>query len=329
MPIRRRLQECLRRVSKILLSWKKRMRKLTLVVSLALLIVVPAGMAQTLRRHDPVDDLNGKGFSLYTQLEQTHDSSSNWSSVINETVSYDFNKVFAMGVGAPFYLSYNQLSTSSTTTGTMPTVQTLTPTYNSIGDVRLALKFTSPTPIVRYVATVTGTAPTGDTSTGISTGRATADFNNRLEFDLGPITPMAELGIANSNALIGMVKRPYSTLGALSHFKGGLSLPLGKALDVEFAGYENLPIGMQKLYSHLIAKSSSSGTGKSSGSKIYQQAASAVGTGIDEDNGFATGLNANLAKRLDLAFTYDHSVHQQLDTFAFSVGFRIGRARSK
>src|SRR5262249_3695528 len=146
---------------------------------------------------------------------------------IDETVSYDFNKVFAMGVGVPVYLSFNQLP-SSITPGTTITPQMLTPTYNNIGDVRLALKFTSPTPILRYVATITGTAPTGDTSTGISTGRATADFNNRLEFDLGPITPMAELGIANSNALINMVKRPYSTLGALSHFKGGLSA-IGKS----------------------------------------------------------------------------------------------------
>lgn len=326
--MRRGMSTGLRCVSKNPDVLEKRMRKLICVLSLALLVAAPAAMAQTMRKHDPVNDLNGKGFSMYTNFEQTHDSSSNWSSVIDETVSYDFNKVFAMGVGVPVYLSFNQLP-SSTTPGTTITPQMLTPTYNSIGDTRLALKFTSPTPVLRYVATITGTAPTGDTSTGLSTGRVTADFNNRLEFDLGPITPLAELGIANSNALINTVKRPYSTLGALSHFKGGLSLPLGKALDVEFAGYENLPIGTQKLYSHLIAKSSASGTAKGSGSKIYQQSASAVGTGIDEDNGFATGLNANLGKRLDMGFTYDHSVHQQLDTFGFSIGFRLGRARAK
>ena len=307
------------------------MRKLICILFFSFTIVVPASLAQTLRRHSTVDDLNGKGFSMYTNFEQTHDSSSNWSSVIDESVSYDFNKVFAMGVGVPFYLSYNQLNAPSTT-GTTPTIQTLTPTYNSIGDVRLALKFSSPTPVLRYVATVTGTAPTGDTSTGISTGRATANFNNHLEFDLGPVTPLMELGIANTNALIDMVKRPYSTLGPLAHFKGGLSLPLMKNVDVEFAGYENLPIGTQKLYSHLYGKGSggtSSSSGKGNASKIYQQVASAVGTGIDEDNGFATGLNANLGKRLDLGFTYDHSVRQQLDSFAFSVGFRIGKVRAK
>jgi hypothetical protein len=325
----------LRRISKSQ-SPGKTMRKLICILFFAFLNVVPASLAQTLRRHSTVDDLNGKGFSMYTNFEQTHDSSSNWSSVIDESVSYDFNKVFAMGVGVPVYLSYNQVSTS-TPTGTTTPIQTLTPAYNSIGDVRLALKFSSPTPMVRYVATITGTAPTGDTASGISTGRATADFNNHIEFDLGPVTPLMELGIANTNALIDMVKRPYSTLGALSHFKGGISLPVMKAVDIEFAGYENLPLGTQKLYSHLLGGGSvnsgpgnlTSGSGKGSASKIYQQIASAVGTGFDEDNGFATGLNANFGKRLDLAFTYDHSVRQQLNTYAFSVGFRLGRVRGK
>ena len=306
------------------------MRKLICILSLTFL--VPAALAQTLRRHSTVDDLNGKGFSIYTNFEQTHDSSSNWSSVIDESVTYDFNKVFAMGVGVPFYLSFNQLNTSSITTETTTPTQALTPTYNSIGDVRLALKFSSPTPIVRYVATITGTAPTGDTSLGLSTGRATADFNNHLEFDLGPITPLAELGIANSNSLINMVRRPYSTLGALSHFKGGISLPLMKSLSIEFAGYENLPIGTQKLYSHEYVKGgsgSSINAGKGNVSKIFQQAASIIGTGFDEDNGFSTALDSSLGKRLDVSLRYDHSVRQELDTFAFSVGFRIGKVRSK
>ena len=303
---------------------------------LTLLTIVSAGMAQTVRRRSPVDDLNVKGFSMYTSFEQTHDSSSEWSSVIDQSVSFDFNRVFAMGVGVPFYVSYNQVNTSTLTGTTTPT-QLFTPTYNKIGDVRLALKFSTPTPVVRYVATITGTAPTGDTASGISTGRATADFNNRLEFDLGPITPLMELGIANTNSLIDMVRRPYSTLGALSHFKGGISLPVMKAVDIEFAGYENLPLGAQKLYSHLVGRGSAnsgpgslnSGNGDGTASKIYQQISSAVGTGFDEDNGFATGLSANFAKRLDLAFTYDHSTRQKLDTFAFSMGFRIGRVRGK
>jgi hypothetical protein len=308
------------------------MRKLICILFLALLIVVPAGMAQTLRRHSTVDDLNGKGFSMYTNFEQTHDSSSNWSSVLDENVTYDFNKVFAMGVGVPFYLSYNQVDTSITTGTTTSTQPVLTQAYNSIGDVRLALKFSTPTPVVRYVATITGTAPTGDTSSGISTGRATADFNNHLEFDLGPVTPLAELGIANTNSLINMVRRPYSTLGALSHFKGGISLPLMKSLSIEFAGYENLPIGTQKLYSHEYVKGgsgSSLNAGKGSASKIFQQAASIIGTGFDEDNGFSTALDSNFGKRLDVSLRYDHSVRQELDTFAFSVGFRLGRVRSK
>src|SRR5262245_42482623 len=98
------------------------MRKLICILFFAFLIAVPAGLAQTLRRHSTADDLNGKGFSMYTNFEQTHDSSSEWSSVIDESVSYNFNKAFAMGVGVPVYLSYNQVN-ASTTTGTTPTIQ--------------------------------------------------------------------------------------------------------------------------------------------------------------------------------------------------------------
>jgi hypothetical protein len=263
-----------------------------------------------------------KGFSSYTSFEQTHDSASNWSSVIDSSVSYDFNKVFGISLGIPFYLAHNEVSTSTTTLPGTTTQTPLTAIYNQLGDVRFGLKFATPTPVVRYVATITGTAPTGDTSTGISTGRAGADFNNHFEFDLGPITPLAEVGIANSNALINsFIKRPYTTLGALSHFRGGIGLPLGKNLSLEFSGYENLPVGIQKLYSHLY--------GKKSGSTPGGPASVVTGTGISEDNGFTTGLNASLGGRMDFSFGYDHSVNQQLNTVAFGVGIRLGKPAPK
>ncbi|HEX6465877.1 MAG TPA: hypothetical protein VFZ99_01150, partial [Terriglobales bacterium] len=167
------------------------------------------------------------------------------------------------------------------------------------------------------------------TSSGISTGRVTADFNNHVEFDLGPLTPMAEVGIANSNALINTLsKRPYTTLGAMPHFKGGISAPLGKFVSVEFDGYENLAVGAQKLYSHLFAKRTAPTTG-TSGSTNYKQSSSTSGTGIDTDNGFSTGISTTIRQRMDMGFTYDHSVAQKLDTVSFNIGFRIGKPASK
>jgi len=273
-----------------------------------------------------------RGFSSYTTLSQSYDSSANWTSIVDSTVAYNFNRVFGISLGAPFYLAYNQplFNNSTTTTQTGGPTTQFTPNsgYNAIGDMRFGLRFATPTPVIKYVVTVTGTAPTGDTSLGLSTGRATADFNNHVEFDFGHFSPLLDLGIANSNALITMVKRPYTTLGVLSHYKAGLGLPLGKRLSLELAGYENLPLGLQKLYSQEFNRGpgsvSSSGKGKSA--PIYEQVAAAIGKGFTEDNGFTTGLNADLGRRMDMGFTYDRSARQKLDSFSFSIGIRIGRA---
>lgn len=273
-----------------------------------------------------------RGFSSYTNLSQSYDSSANWTSTIDSTVSYSFNKVFGISVGAPFYLAYNQpLFSSSTTTLTSTSTTQTAPIsgYNAMGDTRFGLRFATPTPLLKYVITLTGTAPTGDTSIGLSTGRFTGDFNNHFEFDLGRVSPLVELGLANTSALVTAVKRPYTTLGMLSHYKTGLGIPLGKVLNFEIAGYENLPMGLQKLYSAEFGHGSSSlpsTNGKGKSQPIYQQAATIIGNGFTEDNGFSTGLNADLGRRVDMGFTYDRSARQKLDTVEFSIGFRIGHA---
>lgn len=272
-----------------------------------------------------------KGFSSYTNLSQSYDSSANWTSTIDSTISYSFNRVFGISVGAPFYLAYNQpLFSSGTTTQTLSTSQTAPISgYNAMGDMRFGLRFATPTPVLKYVVTVTGTAPTGDTSLGLSTGRFTGDFNNHLEFDLGRVSPLVELGLANTSALVTAVKRPYTTLGMLSHYKAGLGIPLGKVLNFEISGYENLPLGLQKLYSEEFNRGkgsvpSSSASGKSQ--PVYEQAAAIIGKGFTEDNGFSTGLSADVGRRVDMGFTYDRSARQKLDSVEFSIGFRIGHA---
>jgi len=271
-----------------------------------------------------------RGFSSYTILSQSYDSSANWTSVVDSTVSYNFNRVFGISIGAPVYLAYNQPLFTTSTTPSGGTTAQFTPIsgFRAMGDTRFGLRFATPTPVIKYVATVTGTAPTGDTSIGLSTGRVTADFNNHMEIDLGHFSPLLDLGIANSSTLVNMVKRPYTTLGLLSHYKAGLGLPLGKRLSLELAGYENLPMGLQKLYSQEFNRGpgSVSSSGRGTSAPIYEQVAAAIGKGFTEDNGFTTGLNADLGRYMDMGFTYDRSARQKLDSFSFSIGIRIGRA---
>lgn len=303
--------------------------------SVLALLILTVGASACFAQSNPTTPslrIPDKGFSSYTNLSQGYDSSANWTSTIDSTVSYSFNKVFGISVGAPFYLAYNQPLFSSATTAT--TTQTsITQTapisgYNAMGDMRFGLRFATPTPVLKYVVTVTGTAPTGDTSLGLSTGRFTGDFNNHLEMDLGRVSPLLELGLANTSALLTAVKRPYTTLGMLSHYKAGLGIPLGKVLNFEIAGYENLPLGLQKLYSEFNRGPGSipSTNGKGKSQPIYEQAAAIIGNGFTEDNGFSTGLSADLGRRMDMGFTYDRSARQKLDSVEFSIGFRIGHA---
>lgn len=301
--------------------------------SVLALLALTVGISATFAQSNPSSvslRIPERGFSAYTNLSQSYDSSANWTSTIDSTVSYSFNKAFGISVGAPFYLAYNQpLFTSATTQSSTSSTQVAPISgYNAMGDMRFGLRLATPTPILKYVVTLTGTAPTGDTSIGLSTGRFTGDFNNHLEFDLGRVSPLMELGLANTSSLVTAVKRPYTTLGMLSHYKAGLGIPLGKVLNFEIAGYENLPLGLQKLYSEEFnhrAGSSQSTNGKGT-SPIYEQAATIIGKGFTEDNGFSTGLSADLGRRVDMGFTYDRSARQKLDTIEFSLGFRIGHA---
>ena len=303
--------------------------------SVLALLILTVGASACFAQSNPTTPslrIPDKGFSSYTNLSQGYDSSANWTSTIDSTVSYSFNKVFGISVGAPFYLAYNQPLFSSATTAT--TTQTSTTQtapisgYNAMGDMRFGLRFATPTPVLKYVVTVTGTAPTGDTSLGLSTGRFTGDFNNHFEMNLGRVSPLLELGLANTSALLTAVKRPYTTLGMLSHYKAGLGIPLGKVLNFEIAGYENLPLGLQKLYSEFNRGPGSipSTNGKGKSQPIYEQAAAIIGNGFTEDNGFSTGLSADLGRRMDMGFTYDRSARQKLDSVEFSIGFRIGHA---
>src|SRR6266481_9562306 len=47
------------------------------------------------------------------------------------------------------------------------------------------------------------------------------------------------------------------------------------------------------------------------------------GSSIDSDNGFNADLDFSPWKYMDVDFGYTHSVHFQLDTLSFSVGFNL------
>lgn len=248
--------------------------------------------------------------------------------MLDTGVRYDFNGIFGMELGVPYYMT----QTGSDTTKAVRLNQTppLMVTYGALGDTYLILHFAAPGSVVGYRATITGTAPTGDTSTGISTGRATFDLNNHFDHTWGFLTPLAEFGVGDSSALVNRrVRRPYTTLGPLSHYKAGATFDFLKVFSFQGSGYEDLPIGDQKVFSRVLVRSKT-GTiirvvnGKK---RRFERETVDTGQGILEDNGLTGGLTIYLGPHVALNGIYQRSLRQSFDTVSFGIGYTFGRTR--
>jgi hypothetical protein len=274
-----------------------------------------------------------KGWSSYFSFSETHDSSLGWSTILNSNISYDFSRHFNSFFGVPIYFvqPYTPTSVSSSTT----TTQTSS-TYNSVGDVYLGMTYKAGGQL-GYSGTILGTAPTGSTVHGISSGRATIDWNNHFEHDIWQLTPFIEAGFGNSNTATNLGHRngnphtigllSYATLGPMLHFQGGTELSLGKSVSVYVSGYDMSPIGNQKVYSRLLKKNPSTGVaaGKSNAKGALTQNAVTSGTSaLAEDRGFTAGADFTPRKRVDVTFEFTRSATNAVNTVAFGVGYRFG-----
>jgi len=291
---------------------------------LALAVVAAASLCrgQVLEETRPAP--NVRGFTFSTYAFGYHDSMIGWSSIVNFSARYDFNSRFGVEIGAPYYMTQTGYDFSAALKPNQ--ARPLVDNYGSPGDTYLALHFTAPESIVGYSATLIGTAPSGDTSTGISTGRPTADLTHHLEHTWSFFTPFADLGIGDSSALADRrTKRPYTTLGPLSHYRAGAGLSFLKVLGFQAAGFEDLPIDDQKVYSPVPLRNKNGTFLLVNGKKTYRWVV--TGKGILEDNGLSGGLTIILGRHVVLSGLYQRSLRQSYDTVMFGVGytFRTGR----
>lgn len=108
---------------------------------------------------------------------------------LDGSAGYYFNRHLEIDFGVPYY--FVSPSTSILTS-------TQTASVQGIGNAYAQLRFALANPMLNYVATLTGTGPSGDRDKGLSTGHATVDWTNYFDKGLGRWTPFAEVGIANS-----------------------------------------------------------------------------------------------------------------------------------
>lgn len=275
-----------------------------LLISTQVIAQVPAGSAPAGKSEQTA------GMTLNTSFNGSVDSGSSvydWTT----TTGYIFNKHFSTDVGLPILFVHGTTSTGTTTSNA------------GLGNIFGQLNFIDKNPTLNFGSVATVALPTGDTSKGLSTGRVTADWTSQIAKEFGRFTPFLSAGLANSIFDSRYWRRPYTTLGDLAHFEGGTSFDLGHSLTLSASAYDIAPWGTQKLYSRIVAQGIGPG-GPSNHGRVFQTSALTIGgSSIDSDNGYNADLDFSPWKYVDLDFGYTHSVHFQLDTFSFSVGFNL------
>ena len=273
------------------------------------------GLSPSVRAQSNED--SGKGLIWYESLIG---SSSSLGTVtrFDSTVGYNFNRHFAVDVGAPILFVQASSSTSSTTT--------MYHSANGVGDVYTDLRFTFRNPAVNYISTIRGTVPTGSTSNGFSSGRATADWNNHFDRTFGRVTPFLNLGVANTVPDTAYFVRPFTTFGLETHIEGGASVKIWRALNLRGSAYAIEPSGQQKVFSKLLHQTGGPpGTPGSSNGGVFQTSPETTGPAdIARDHGASIGADASL-HFVDIAIGYTHSVSYSLDTVYFGIGFNLAR----
>jgi hypothetical protein len=255
----------------------------------------------------------GEGFTAYAQFGGTVNSLGQVYAV-NSSIGYTFTPHLGVDVGVPIYFVNGSASTAGATVSD-----------RGIGNpwVDVRWKFLNPT--LSYGSVLTGSAPLGDSKLGLSTGRATFDWANRFEHSFSAVTPFLEAGLSNTTTDSQLFLRPYTTLGMNGHFRGGVDVKVWKRVSVGGSGYDILPFGDQTVFSRVSSSPNLSGPGASHG-RNFQNNQQTTGTAtIADDNGFSSWVDISPNPYVDAELGYTRSIHYDLNSISFSLGFNVGR----
>jgi len=240
---------------------------------------------------------------------------------IDSNVGWDFNKHFGMFVGVPVYFS--RLSSTTTTTGTTTTT---TPgvIHEGIGNAYLGLALRAPNSTLDYASARTVGAPTGGTKKGLSTGRATFDWDNRFEHSFSRFTPFFDGGLSNTVPDSRLLIRSFTSLGLVTHLEEGGGLELTPHVSVNGSAFEIVPFGNQKVFSKLVAAGQAAkGSGKNG--RVFETAAETSGSGLTRENGFLTSIALEPNAYWTLEAGYARSMTFALNSFAFDLRLNVGK----
>jgi hypothetical protein len=283
-----------------------------LLVLAAMLFAVTPAVAQK-PKADSQDLQRG-----FTEFETFQGEANSDASVLklDSTVGYDFNKHFGVFAGVPLYFSH--VASSTTTAGTTTTTSS---GGTGMGNAYLGFALREPNPTLDYASAVTLGVPTGSTSKGLSTGRASIDWTNRFEHSFDRLTPFFEGGLANTVPDSVFLTRPFTSLGTITHLEEGADFELVRHFSVGGSAYQIVPFGNQKLLSKLVRKGQSGrGNGRS-----FDTVAEASGSGLTRENGFSTWVGFEPTPILRAEIGYTRSTTFDWNSFAFNLRVNFGR----
>jgi len=250
----------------------------------------------------------------FTWIEQFDGSSNTEGQVmlLDSSVGYLVGPHLLVDAGVPVYFIRANAATASGASTTN--------SFTDLGDVYGQIRLSFPNPALNFKTQLTGRAPTGSTSDGISTGHATYDWTNRIDRDFGHWTPFLEVGLANSIPDTFVYRRPFASYGELAHFQAGASYHVVNWLSVAASAFDAAPWGSQTIDSR-VAGTGSGTTGH--GPPFLQGHQTTGGSSLAADNGFSAGLDISPNKAIDFTVGYSRSTHYDLNTVSFGIAVNM------
>jgi hypothetical protein len=250
----------------------------------------------------------------YTWVEEFDGSSNSSGQVmsLDSSVGYVLGSHLSADTGLPLYFVN---PTVSSTTGT-----STNGAFTALGDLYAQFRLTFPNPILNFKTQLTGRAPTGSTSDGISTGHFTYDWTNRVDRRLGAWTPFLELGLANSIPETFVYNRPFVSYGELGHFQLGALYTVREWLTLAASGFDVAPWGTQTITSRV----DHGATGSVGHGPVFEQNSKTTGgSSLAADNGFSVGAVLVPSRTVDFLLGFSRSTHYQLNTISFGVSVNM------
>lgn len=262
-----------------------------------------------------------QGISLYESFQGSESSSGSVFNV-NNTFGYDFSSQLGIDFTVPIYFAQPPAQQSG-----------FAASAKGIGNVSVDGRLSLDLLLVDYSPTVTLAFPTGNTTSGFSTGSTTYDFDNHFDHEFGLITPFFDVDVGNSlnngsSPTRTVIERPYLTLGKVANFMIGPEVHLTDRLTLSADVYKVVPWGPQTVFSRVVrAGTTGKGGAKNRTYEIVQKQVG--GAKLVDDDGFDASVAFSPTHFMDLTLAFDHSMHYDLNTVSFSVGFNMSQLFSR